>query len=458
MSKSPAGTGKSLLLRNIIEGLEVKYLENPGCVAITASTGLAAYNIGGTTLHRFAGIGVGKAPTIKLIKEIFKDRKFKLKRWRDTKILIIDEISMVDSTLFDKLDVIARIVRQNNKPFGGIQLVLTGDFFQLPPVLEGPDDGSPRFCFEAESWKTAIEHTIGLTQIYRQKDPAFAGMLNEMREGLVSPSTINAFRRLNRPLKPVAIDDPEATELFPLRREADAANQKRMHRIKSPVHTYLAKHGGIITDPDTRKKLLSTCTAPEVLQLKQTAQVMLIKNIDDTLVNGSLGRVIGFANKETFFHGRWHREVQDEYQELHPSTAPFTTVDGAPENRSPLYPVVRFQLRSGNTRTVLCKPERWAVERWVPDPKADGGWVVEELATRTQVPLILAWALSIHKSQGQTLDLVKVDLGRVFETGQAYVALSRATSMDGLQVLNFNPRKVTAHPKVKAFYESLSKP
>lgn len=455
----PAGTGKSLLLRKIIESLRVRSLHNPNyCTAVTASTGLAAHSIGGTTLHRFAGIGLGKAPTTKLISDIFKDPKVKLMRWLTTEILIVDEISMIDSTLFDKLDVIARIVRGNNKPFGGIQLVLTGDFFQLPPVLEGPDDGSPRFCFEAESWKEAIKHTIGLTQIYRQKDPAFAGMLNEMREGFVSPSTINAFRLLSRPLKPLAINAPEPAELFPLRREADAANQKRMHRIKSPVYTYFAKHGGIITDPSTRKKLLSTCIAPEVLQLKQTAQVMLIKNIDNNLVNGSLGRVIGFANEQTFFHDQWHSEVQGEHQELNPSATLSTTVDGAPENRSPLYPVVRFQLRNGKTRTELCMPERWAVERWVPNLEADGGWVVEELATRAQVPLILAWALSIRKSQGQTLDLVKVDLGRVFETGQAYVALSRATSMDGLQVLNFNPRKVTAHPKVKAFYESLSKP
>lgn len=452
----PAGTGKSFLLRKIIEGLTIKYLDDSHrCVAVTASTGLAAYSIGGTTLHRFAGIGIGKAPTVKLIMDIFKDPKFKRKRWMDVQVLIIDEISMIESTLFDKLDMIARAVRGVDRPFGGIQLVITGDFFQLPPVIQGPDDGNPRFCFEAKAWKTAIQHTIGLTHVYRQRDPVFASMLNEIREGLLSPSTIAAFRRLSRPISSPADNGPEAADLFPLRREADVANAKRMQKVKGVVKTYLAKDGGIITDPATRKRLLSDCIAPEVLALKATAQVMLIKNIDTTLVNGSLGRVVGFANRHTFLHSRWDHEGHEENQESRPATAPSTPADHLPEEHLPLYPVVRFQLANGGTRTELCEPAEWAVERWVPDPWSDGGWAVEKFATRAQVPLILAWALSIHKSQGQTLELVRVDLDRVFEMGQAYVALSRATSMDGLQVLNFDPNRVTAHPKVKAFYASL---
>lgn len=451
----PAGTGKSLLLRKIIEGLTIKYLDDSSCVAVTASTGLAAFNIGGTTLHRFAGIGLGKAPTTKLIQDIFKD-KFKLGRWTHVKVLVIDEISMVDSTLFDKLDIIARAVRGIDLPFGGIQLVITGDFFQLPPVLQGLDDGSPRFCFEAKAWKTAIQHTIGLTQIYRQKDPVFARMLNEIREGRLSPSTIGAFRRLHRPLPPLVDNGLEAAELFSLRCEVDLANTRRMQKIRNVVHTYVAKDGGIVADADTRKKLFSNCPAPQILQLKETAQVMLIKNIDTTLVNGSLGRIIGFANKHTYLYSRWDDEGKEEDEKWCSNATLSASLDSAPEERSPFFPVVRFQLPNGNTRTWLCAPEEWSVERWVPDPWKDDGWAVEKLATRTQVPLILAWALSIHKSQGQTLELVKVDLGRVFEMGQAYVALSRARSMDGLQVLNFDPNKVTAHPKVKAFYAKLS--
>ncbi|KKY27895.1 putative mitochondrial dna helicase [Diplodia seriata] len=372
-----------------------------------------------------------------LISDIQKDKKFKLKRWKKVQVLIIDEISMIDSTLFDKLDTIARAVRKKDLPFGGIQLVITGDFFQLPPVLQGSDDGTPRFCFEAEAWKTAVPHTIGLTQIYRQSDPVFAGMLNEIREGRLSPTTIDTFKSLSRPLISPADNAPEPAELFPLRREADAANTRRMRNIKDHVNTYHAQDGGTVTDADTRKRLLADCIAPEILEIKETAQVMLIKNIDKTLVNGSLGRVVGFANQFTFSNGTWGLGGRD-------------TVHGR------LYPVVRFQLSNGDTKTELCEPAEWSVERWVPEPWSDTGWEVETLATRTQVPLILAWALSIHKSQGQTLELVKVDLNRVFERGQAYVALSRAKSMDGLQVLNFDPKRVTAHPKVKEFYASLS--
>ncbi|EKG14532.1 DNA helicase PIF1 ATP-dependent [Macrophomina phaseolina MS6] len=451
----PAGTGKSFLLHKVIEGLTIKYLEDDKSawrIAVTASTGLAAYNIGGTTLHRFAGIGIGKAPTAKLIMEIFKSEP-KLRRWMLIKVLIIDEISMVDATLFDKLDVIARAVRGVDKPFGGIQLVITGDFFQLPPVLQGSDQGGPRFCFEAKAWKAAVEHTISLTQIYRQRDPEFASMLNEIREGTLSPTTIGMFRRLSRPLTARTENEPEATALFPLRREADAANARRLHKIKSTLHTYEARERGMIEDAATRKKLLADCMAPAVLQLKRGAQVMLIKNIDSTLVNGSVGRVVGFATRHTFLHDRWDDEDGDgqaDEQQSPPSSS--TTAAHSPELHLPLYPVVRFALAQGGTRTELCAPAEWKVERWAPDPWSDDGWAVEELAVRTQVPLILGWALSIHKSQGQTLERVRVDLASVFETGQAYVALSRATGVDGLQVLNFDPSRVAVHPKVRAFY------
>lgn len=163
-----AGTGKSVLLREIIKTLRVKHKTQPDRVAVTASTGLAACNIGGVTLHSFAGIGLGKEEIPELVKKIKRNQKAKL-RWMRTKVLIVDEISMVDGDLFDKLEGVARIVRNNGRPFGGLQLVITGDFFQLPPV---PDSGKvARFSFDAATWNTSIEHTIGLTQIFRQKDP-----------------------------------------------------------------------------------------------------------------------------------------------------------------------------------------------------------------------------------------------------------------------------------------------
>ena len=163
-----AGTGKSVLLREIIKTLRKKWLREPDRIAVTASTGLAACNVGGVTLHSFGGIGLGKEAVPELVKKIKKNQKAK-NRWMRTKVLIIDEISMVDGELFDKLEGIARIIRNNGRPFGGIQLVITGDFFQLPPV---PDSGRlAKFAFDAATWNTSIEHTIGLTQVFRQKDP-----------------------------------------------------------------------------------------------------------------------------------------------------------------------------------------------------------------------------------------------------------------------------------------------
>lgn len=163
-----AGTGKSVLLREIIRGLRQRHKHESDRVAVTASTGLAACNVGGVTLHSFAGIGLGKEAVPELVKKIKRNAKAKT-RWLRTKVLIVDEISMVDGDLFDKLEAIARSLRNNGRPFGGIQLVITGDFFQLPPV---PDYGKvAKFCFDGGTWTTSIEHTIGLTQVFRQKDP-----------------------------------------------------------------------------------------------------------------------------------------------------------------------------------------------------------------------------------------------------------------------------------------------
>lgn len=166
-----AGTGKSVLMRAIIAELRKKYLREADRVAVTASTGLAACNIGGVTLHSFGGIGLGKEDVPTLVKKIKKNAKAKT-RWLKTKILIIDEVSMVDGDLFDKLEGIARMMRNNGRPFGGIQLVITGDFFQLPPVPDYEKKARDvKFAFDAGTWSTAIHHTIGLTEVFRQKDP-----------------------------------------------------------------------------------------------------------------------------------------------------------------------------------------------------------------------------------------------------------------------------------------------
>ncbi|PNS17634.1 hypothetical protein CAC42_3029 [Sphaceloma murrayae] len=449
-----AGTGKSVLLREIIATLRKKYIREPDRVAVTASTGLAACNIGGVTLHSFAGIGLGKEDVPELVKKIRRNQKAK-HRWIRTKILVVDEVSMLDGDLFDKLEAIARQIKNNGRPFGGIQLVITGDFFQLPPV---PDFNKvAKFAFDAGSWTTCIEHTIGLHQVFRQKDPVFAGMLNEMREGRLTQSSIQAFRSLSRPLDSGPMNTM-ATELFPTRNEVEAANASRMNQLVGEVKTFEARDGGVIVDKAQRDRLLQNCMAPEIINLKKGAQVMLIKNIDESLVNGSIGTVIGFMSEQTFDRYTHNEEefTATQGDALKDEDSTKMRTDRARQrieenmrgfDTAQRFPVVRFTLNDNTTRDLLCQRETWKIE--LPNGEIQ--------ASRAQIPLILAWALSIHKAQGQTLERVKVDLGKVFEKGQAYVALSRATNMAGLQVLRFDPNKVMAHEKVRTFYSNLSR-
>lgn len=232
-----------------------------------------------------------------------------------------------------------------------------------------------------------------------------------------------------------------------------------MHFLRGELRTFDARDGGSILDITQRTKLLSNCMAPERIDLKKGAQVMLIKNIDEQLVNGSLGRVVAFMNEATFER---YQANEDEYVNGKGEMIDDAVVE---ENKrhiikggllgggdrvadtSSLFPLVTFTLPDGTTRQLLCQREKWKIE--LPNGEVQ--------ASRDQIPLILAWALSIHKAQGQTLERVKVNLGKVFEKGQAYVALSRATNMAGLQVLNFDPKKVVAHDKVRGFYAGLSR-
>jgi len=215
--------------------------------------------------------------------------------------------------------------------------------------------------------------------------------------------------------------------------------------LTSVKETYVSVDGGIIQDFAQREKLLSNFMAPHKLELKPEAQVMLIKNVDETLVNGSMGRVLRFVDPYTF--------GTNSDPEVSGVVASATSTQSLKKGASnpatvgaKLYPVVEFVLPQDRKRTVLVMPEIWKVE--LPSGEVQ--------VSRTQLPLILSWAMSIHKSQGQTLQRVKVDLGRVFEKGQAYVALSRATTLGGLQVLNFDAAKVQAHPKVVAWSKTLT--
>ncbi|KAL3423208.1 mitochondrial dna helicase [Phlyctema vagabunda] len=444
-----AGTGKSVLMRAIIDKLRKKFMREPDRVAVTASTGLAACNIGGVTLHSYGGIGLGKEDIPTLVKKIRRNPKAK-NRWLRTKILVVDEISMVDGDLFDKLEGIARALRNNGRPFGGIQLVITGDFFQLPPVPDyDKKERGAKFAFDANTWATAIHHTIGLTEVFRQKDPVFANMLNEMRLGKISDATIETFKKLSRP---IAFEDSlDATELFPTRNEVENSNAFRMRALHGRAYAFAAKDTGTMEETQ-REKLLSNMMAPKFMELKKGAQVMLIKNLDEQLVNGSLGRVVSFMSAKTFEIYNNHEDALDENipdeeldDEALDARKRIQSAKHMIGNTSDLMPLVRFSIADGTTRDLLVQHEEWKVE--LPSG--------EVVASRVQLPLILAWALSIHKAQGQTLERVKIDLKKIFEKGQAYVALSRATTQAGLEVKNFDKSKVMAHTRVAQFYNSL---
>lgn len=502
-----AGTGKSVLLRSIIKALKHKY--EKGKVAVTASTGLAACNIGGITLHSFAGVGLGDGPVDTLMKRLKRNKKA-FNRWCQIKVLIIDEVSMIDGNFLNKLDQIAKATRKNKRPFGGIQLIVSGDFYQLPPVSKSKQRGEISdmeteeaiFAFESEAWKSAIRCTIILKEVFRQRgDHVFIDMLNDMRSGKVTSDTIVEFNKLSRPLE--TSDGIEAAELFSTRYEVENANNTKLRMLKGTAQLFKSIDSGSL-QVEQRQTMLNNFLAPQKLFLKKNAQVMCIKNFDETLVNGSLGQVVNFMDKDTYmcynlmkekpyasveeisqdFNKRLEKTKPDQEEldvkqvatQLSDSIFDFLNDEDVEdkENISSIndsilseniarkkaylnslhqssnkikYPLVRFLLPDGyNTREVLVEPEEWTVE----DEHEN------VLVKRVQLPLILAWSLSIHKSQGQTLPKVKVDLKRVFERGQAYVALSRAVSRRGLQVLNFDRNKILAHPKVNEFYSTLT--
>ncbi|KAH3661762.1 hypothetical protein OGAPHI_005940 [Ogataea philodendri] len=489
-----AGTGKSLLLRSLIKALKAQH--SNGTVGVTASTGLAACNVGGQTLHSFTGIGLGEASVDILVRRVKRNPRMK-RRWKELEVLIIDEISMIEAELFDKLDQIARQVRSNDKPFGGIQLVICGDFYQLPPVTKGRE---PSFAFDSHAWKRAIKYTIVLTKVYRQQsDRDFIDMLNEVRNGNVSFATTKKFRALSRPL--ASKEGVTPAQLFPTRREVDSANSTMLRQLPGAEIVFRAFDSGYLEDEEQKERLLANFLAPERIALKKNAQVMLIKNMDETLVNGSLGKVVDFIDPDTYAHYRTLESGEfdiDEVQRKSESNKAMSEDNQEDKNLIENYndmdndldedvfsflkemkpregeefpasvtenierktqllnrlyrnskdrrmPLVRFIQADGTTREVLIEPEHFSMEDEFDKP----------IVARTQIPLILAWSLSIHKSQGQTLPFVRINLRNIFERGQAYVALSRATHRRGLQVMNFNPSRILTHERVVKFYESL---
>lgn len=276
-------------------------------------------------------------------------------------------------------------------------------------------------------------------------------MLDEMRLGKLSPKSIQRFRALDRPIR--YEDGLEPTQLYPTRDEVNRANTMKMHQLPGDSIPFACQDAGQIEDKVQREKLLANCMCEKMLHLKVNAQVLLIKNVDEQLVNGSQGKVVGFTTERTYEillaegkldNGEFYGDMTGAFERTN-RILNSMAANGVSADSGPKYPLVEFVTPGGGHRTYLVKPETWKIEQ----PNG------EITAQRTQIPLILAWALSIHKSQGQTLERVKVDLRRVFEKGQVYVALSRATCQEGLEVNGFDPKKVMAHPKVCNFYNKL---
>ncbi|KAM8850934.1 ATP-dependent DNA helicase PIF1 [Spinachia spinachia] len=387
-----AGTGKSFLLKRIMGSLP------PKSTFATASTGVAASHIGGTTLHNFAGIGSGSAPLEQCIE--LAQRPGVLQHWTSCRHLIIDEVSMVEAQFFDKLESVARSVRRSTEPFGGIQLIVCGDFLQLPPVSKGKEKAS--FCFQARSWRKVIQVNIELMEVRRQTDQSFISLLQAVRVGRVTEDV--AARLMNSAYNRIERDGVLATRLCTHKDDVELTNENKLQQLPGSARVFEA----LDSDPALVKTIDAHSPVCRLIQLKVGAQVMLTKNLDVArgLVNGARGVVLAFESGK----------------------------QGLP----------RVHFLCGATEVL--KPERWVF-------KSGGGLHL----SRQQLPLKLAWAISIHKSQGMTLDCVEISLARVFESGQAYVALSRARSLQGLRVMDFDPRVVRADPNVLVFYKKLRK-
>ncbi|XP_058788734.1 ATP-dependent DNA helicase PIF1 [Phymastichus coffea] len=380
-----AGTGKSYLLKKIISALP------PDVTMATASTGVAACHIGGITLHQFAGIGLGTGTMERCKQMVSKSAAGTI--WRKIKHLIIDEISMVDGDFFDKIEAIARFIRNSDKPFGGIQLILCGDFFQLPPVAK--KDEKVKFCFQSDTWSKCINMNFELKTVYRQKDLKFVNILNKLRIGQATDEITEILR--NTAKQKIESEGILATRLCSHVNEANEINESQLEKLPGALKVYNAQD----SDQSMTKSLDQQLPVPGKLVLKVGAQVMLLKNlnINAGLVNGARGVVIKFEED---------------------------------------LPVIHFRT-AGNYKA---KMEKWSIKT------AQGAIIY-----RKQLPLKLAWAFSIHKSQGLTLDCVEMSLARVFDAGQAYVALSRAQSLQTLRVLDFDSNQVWANKHVLDFYK-----
>lgn len=402
----PAGSGKSHLIRTMVRSAQQLQKKIQCC----ALTGCAAFllNANAKTLHSWAGIGLMKPPDTIILQSILKTR-YKWLRWRIVDILIVDEVSMLSSRTFELLDKIAKTVRNSSAPFGGIQVILSGDFYQLAP----PENDL--YCFESDMWETNIDVSIQLREIHRQKDRRFTKILNQIRKGKLSRKSYDTLIECKKKDKSLIAHGIRPTILYPRRFQVDRLNRKKMAELKSDEVKFdcrIVKGQYTLSAPYPNKYLIEIQNmiknAPfeERLTLKQGAQVMCVANldVDGGICNGSTGIITHFD--------------------------PLTG-----------FPVVQFH----NGATSIVKRHVWKSEK------------LQEISVH-QIPLVLAWAVTIHKAQGASLDLVEVDVGdAIFAHGQTYVALSRVKSLEGLYLKSFNPAKISVNTSVSDFYKLLEK-
>ena len=386
----PAGSGKTYVLNEFIRRAK----REGKSVAVTATTGLAATHLGGNTIHSWSGIGIHHELPRNFVDNLTKTRRENIEK---ADILIIDEISMLHDYRLDMIDHIARKVRKNDKPFGGLQVILCGDFFQLPPINRaGEKTGG--FVVDSAAWRQLEPAICYLGEQHRQDDAAFLEILNALRAGDIRR------RHAEQLLARLQVDLPgsqEVTELHTTNVNVDTINTSRLDAIPGDAYRYTMQTTGSENYVQTLKR---SCLALEELVLKKGALVMCIKNSQDKkYVNGSLGVVNGF---EELTH----------------------------------YPIVT--LHSG--REITLTPEMWELR--------DGD---KKRAGLSQIPLRLAWAITVHKSQGMTLDAARINLRRAFVEGMGYVALSRVRRLDALSLSGINNMALKVSPMALAIDQQL---
>ncbi|KAK9814918.1 hypothetical protein WJX73_001993 [Symbiochloris irregularis] len=429
-----AGTGKSFLVKHIVEALRAQGKS----VAITASTGFAATQIDGMTLHRFSGVGLGTGTKENLIAEVMTRNKQARDRWRAADVLVVDEVSMIDGELLDKVDAVGRACCAgavgsdevyNNPisplPFGGKQLMIIGDFLQLPPIKK-----QLGFAFECGSWRQAHLIPVQLTRVFRQSDSEFVEILSKMRVGILTTEARQMLDSLKRPLDDS--DGIKPTMLYPHRGDVAQENMSHFRRLPADKEQI---YRAVDSDQRQAERLDKEVPAVPELKLRIGTQVLLTTNLDVSakLANGSRGIVTDFVSASG--------NIDPMHQANVSSFA--RNQEHAVSAEDLIVPVVKFG--TGEERAIL--PHTWS-------KKIFAG---RQTLSRTQIPLLHAWAITVHKCQGMTLDRVVMKLDKCFDDGMAYVALSRCRSPSGIQVLGWDPSKVHASQKVQDYYNTFAK-